>query len=159
MTDTNKISKGKRRSAARLAAIQALYEMELTGHRVDIVLNEFSIRGATAELDGETIPAEPALFADLVRGVNERSEDLDRMLGATLSGGRTVERLEILMRSILRAGAYELVARGDIDPPLTISEYLTVASAFFTGTEPAFVNGVLDKLAQTLRGDDLDGDE
>ena len=158
MNTSPKISKGKQRSAARLAAVQALYDMELSGNRVDVVMNNFLAGGVTADLDGELVPADSELFKDIMRGVIARQDDLDRMITSALSANRSVERLEVLMRAILRCGAYELIARGDIDPPLTISEYLSVASSFFSGTEPGFVNGVLDKLARTIRDDDLSDD-
>ena len=150
-------SKGKRRRAARLAAVQALYDMALTDHSVNSVVSEFAKRGATAELEGQEIAADSALFTDIVRGVVERQEDLDVMINSAMSGDRNINNMEVLMRCILRAGAYELVARGDIDPPLTISEYLTVVTSFFSGGEGGFVNGVLDRLAKTLRTDSLDG--
>lgn len=146
--------KGKRRRAARLAAVQALYEMDLVGHSLIEVLGAFSTRGATADLDGQEVAADSSLFQDLVKGVTERKDDLDRVLNEAMSG-RTVDRLEVLMRSILRAGAYEIISRSDIDPPLTISEYLTVTSSFYGGGEPAFVNGVLDRLVKTVDADDF----
>lgn len=149
-------SKGKRRRAARLAAVQALYDMSLTDHSVNTVVAEFAKRGATAELEGQEIAADSALFTDIVRGVVERQDDLDVMINGAMTGERNINNMEILMRCILRAGAYELVARGDIDPPLTISEYLTVVTSFFGGGEGGFVNGVLDRLAKTLRSDNLD---
>lgn len=158
MSAPAKTSKGKQRSAARLAAVQALYDMELSGNRIDVVMTAFLTGGVNADLDGELVPADSELFKDIMRGVTARQEDLDKMIGSTLSGSRTVVRLEVLMRAILRCGAYELIARGDIDPPLTISEYLSVATSFFSGPEPKFVNGVLDKLAKTIREDDLSGD-
>jgi len=158
MTSSSKISKGKQRSAARLAAVQALYDMEISGNRIDVVMTQFLSGGVTADLDGELIPADSELFKDIMRGVIARQDDLDKMITSTLASNRSVARLEVLMRAILRCGTYELIARGDIDPPLTISEYLTVASSFYSGTEPGFVNGVLDKLARTIRDDDLSGD-
>ena len=147
-------SKGKRRRAARLAAVQALYDMELSGHTVNSIISGFAQRGATAELEGQEIAADSALFTDIVRGVAERQADLDNMINQAMSGDRQIDNMEILMRCILRAGAYELAGRSDIDPPLTISEYLTVVTSFFSGGEGGFVNGVLDRLAKTIRSDD-----
>ena len=154
-----KISKGKQRSAARLAAVQALYDMELSGNRIDKVMATYLSGGVSADLDGELVPADSELFKDIMRGVTARQEDLDKMITSALASNRSVARLEVLMRAILRCGSYELIARGDIDPPLTINEYLSVASSFYSGTEPGFVNGVLDKLARTIRDDDLLKDE
>lgn len=150
--------KGKRRRAARLAAVQALYEMDLVGHTLTDVLGAFASRGATADLDGQEVAADSNLFQDLVKGVTERKDDLDRVLNEAMAG-RTVDRLEVLMRAILRAGAYEIMSRSDIDPPLTISEYLTVTSSFFGGNEPSFVNGVLDRLVKTVDLDELGIDD
>lgn len=150
------MSKGKRRRAARLAAVQALYDMELTDHSVNAMISDFAQRGATAELEGQEIAADSALFTDIVRGVCDRRDDLDNMINQAMSGDREIGNMEVLMRCILRAGAYELVARADIDPPLTISEYLTVVTSFFGGGEGGFVNGVLDRLAKTLRTEELD---
>lgn len=150
--------KGKRRRAARLAAVQALYEMDLVGHSAIDVMGAFASRGATADLDGQEVAADTALFQDIIKGVTDRRDDLDRVLNEAMSG-RSMERLEVLMRAILRAGAYEIISRSDIDPPLTISEYLTVTSSFFGGGEPGFVNGVLDRLVKTVDLDDLGIDD
>ena len=146
---------GRRRSAARLAAVQALYEMDMAGAAADPILGAFlqdrwkvnGEDGAAADL------AEPdgALLADLVRGVAARRDDLDGMIGAALSAQWTLERLEVVLRAILRAGTYELLARADIPPRVVINEYLEVAHAFFAGAETGLVNGVLDRLARTLR--------
>lgn len=145
-----------RRSAARLAAVQILYEMELAGASADAVLRDF-LTGRWNH--GSSPPAdEPdsAFLADLVRGVTNRRGDLDPMVTAALTGDRTLERLEVIVQSIMRAGAYELLAETDIPPRVVITEYVDVAHAFFSGNEPGLVNGVLDRLAHTLRPDELD---
>lgn len=161
MNTPNK-TKNKRQtlSAARLAAVQALYEMDLAGTPPDPVLREFfKDRWSDANLeDGEKDGsggdfAEPDgfLLAALVRGVTERRAELDGMISPALSGGRTPERLQAVLRSILRAGAFELSAMEKVPPRVVITEYVDVAHAFFEGAEPALVNGVLDRLAHTLR--------
>ena len=94
-----------------------------------------------------------ALFADIVRGVTTNKDAADNLIGAVLDKERSVERLEVLMRVILRAGTYELLERDDIDPALTINEYVAVADAFFNEREPALVNAVLDRIAQRLTED------
>ncbi len=147
-------SAGRRRSAARLAAVQALYEMDMAGAAADPILGAFlenrwrangkDDAAALVEPDGE-------LLADLVRGVAARREELDRMIEPALSAKWTLERLEVVLRAILRAGTYELLVRGDIPPRVVINEYLEVAHAFFAGAETGLVNGVLDRLARTLR--------
>ncbi len=95
------------------------------------------------------------LFAAVVRGALERQADLDGMIGGALNDGWSVERLETIMRSILRAGAFELIARSDIPPRVTISEYVDVAGAFYGGTEPGLVNAVLDRIARVVRGGEI----
>lgn len=147
-----------RRSAARLAAVQILYEMELAGASADAVLGDFL---AGRWNHGSAAPADEldsAFLADLVRGVADRRADVDGMVGAALSADWTLDRLEVILRSILLAGAYELLAETDIPPRVVITEYVDVAHAFFSGNEPGLVNGVLDRLAHTLRPDELVGE-
>lgn len=147
---------GRKRTAARLAAVQALYGMELSGCHANEAIDVFSVRGQTAVLDGETLSADPRYFADIVRGVTAREEDIDATIQSVLSGDRTVERLESIMRAILRSAVWELIARGDVDARVIISEYLSIAASFFDGSEPGFVNGVLDRIAHIVREDEFD---
>ncbi|MHA1597195.1 MAG: transcription antitermination factor NusB [Alphaproteobacteria bacterium] len=154
------------RSATRLAAVQALYEMDLTGVCADSVLDEF-LRNRWKPKDGdpEAAPGAEDLstlaatdseqLSQLVRGVIERRDDLDAMIAPALSSDWTVERLEVLLRAILRAGAYELLCLPDIPVRVVISEYVNVAKAFYDKAQPGLVNGVLDTLAQTLRGAEM----
>lgn len=148
---------GKRRRAARLAAVQGLYEAALSGARIRDVVGAFQARGGTAMLEpGLATEADTDLYVDLMTGVADRRDDVRRMASAAVGeGGRKFEQLDLLMQAILMAGTYELLARSDIDPPLTISEYVDVAKAFFAGKESNLVNGVLDRLAHTLRADEL----
>ncbi len=157
---------GKRQalSAARLTAVQALYEMDLAGTPPDPVLREFfkdrwsdANSAGDEEKDGGDF-AEPDgfLLAALVRGVTERRAELDGMISPVLRGGRTPERLQAVLRSILRAGAFELSVLENVPPRVVITEYVDVAHAFFEGGEPALVNGVLDRLAHTLRTGEMD---
>ena len=156
------VSTGGRRRAARLAAVQALYEMDVAGAPADAVLREFLgqrwTRALAAE-DSEPALAEPdaEMFSDLVRGVAARRDELDATIEGALAEDRTVQRLEVVLRAILRAGAYELLARLDVPPRVSINEYINVAYAFFAGSEPALVNGVLDRVARTLRPEELKG--
>jgi transcription antitermination protein NusB len=144
---------GRRRSVARLAAVQALYQLELNrGIDPEAVVREFARHRLGHEIDGDRYgEADPALFSDIVRGV---AADLDR-LDATISDVLTEEwplpRFDAVLRAILRAGAYELVHRHDVPPRVSISEYTSLAHAFFSGKEPGLANGVLDKLGRTLR--------
>jgi len=156
---------GPRRSTARLAAVQALYEIELTGIPTKSVLNDFLAKrwnisdddeagnkdapeAALAEPDGE-------LLAELVGGAGGRFDELDRLIKPALSGGWSEERLEALVRAILRAGVYELLALPDIPARTIISEYVDVAKAFYTGAETGLVNGVLDTIARDLRAGEM----
>lgn len=157
---TSRAQPGQKRSVARLAAVQAIYEMDMAGATSDTVLREF-MQDRWRSREGDDIPAsmaEPdgAFLVELVRGVTDRVADLDRAIGGALSEKWSVERLEVLLRAIMRAGAYELMVRTDVPVRVVISEYLDVAHAFFAGDEPALVNGVLDRLARVLRPAELD---
>jgi len=147
----------RRRSIARLAAVQALYQLELNpGLGAEAVIREFVNHRLGREIDGDVYgEADAALFAEIVRGAAADRERLDETLSAALSEEWPLSRLETLLRVMLEAGAYELVHRPDIPPRVTISEYVAIAYAFFTGREPGLANGVLHHLAQSLRGADL----
>jgi N utilization substance protein B len=147
----------RRRSVARLAAVQALYQLELNpGRGADAVIGEFVHHRLGREIDGEIYgEADEALFAEIVRGVTAERERLDETLSAALSEEWPLARLETLLRLILEAGAYELVHRSDIPPRVTLSEYVAIGHAFFDGREPGLANGVLHHLARTLRAADL----
>jgi len=146
-----------RRRVARLAAVQALYQLELNpGLGADAVIREFVRDRLGREIDGELYgEADVELFADIVRGVGGDRERLDETLSAALSEEWPLGRLETILRLILEAGAYELARRPDIPPRVTMSEYVGIAHAFFSGSEPGLANGVLDHLARTLRGTEL----
>ena len=147
----------RRRSIARLAAVQALYQFELNpGAVVEAVIREFVRDRLGREIDGDLYgEADEELFADIVRGVAANRERLDETVSAALSEEWPLARLETLLRLILEAGAYELVHCPDIPPRVTMSEYVAIAYAFFSGKEPGLANGVLDRLARSLRGADL----
>jgi N utilization substance protein B len=148
---------GRRRSIARLAAVQALYQLDLNpGLGADAVIGEFVHHRLGREIDGDVYgEADEALFAELVRGVWAERERLDETLAAALSDEWPLPRLDTILRLILEAGAYELVHRPDIPPRVTMSEYLAIVDAFFGGKEPRLANGVMNRLARTLRGGDL----
>ena len=148
---------GRRRSIARLAAVQALYQLELNpGLGADGVIREFVRHRLGREIDGEIYgEADEGLFAEIVRGVTAHRERLDETLAAALSDEWPLARLETLLRLIVEAGAFELVHRPDIPPRVTLKEYISIAHAFFAGKEPGLANGVLDRLARTLRRADL----
>lgn len=144
------------RSVARLAAVQALYQIEMEGTPLARLLDEFHqhrLGGAIDEeaSDARYADAEVDFFDDIVRGVDARREEIDGLLQSRLAEGWTLKRLDRTMLQILRAGAYELVARADIPTGSAISEYVDVAHAFFDAREAKFVNGVLDAVAKASR--------
>lgn len=147
----------RRRSIARLGAVQALYQLELNpGRGAEATIREFVRDRLGREIDGDLYgEADAELFADIVRGVAEHRARLDETLSAALSEEWPLARLETLLRLILEAGAYELAHRPDIPPRVTMSEYVAIAYAFFTGKEPGLANGVLDRLARAVRAADL----
>lgn len=148
-------SNGDSRSAARLGAVQALYQIEQSGDEVEParVIFEFSEHRLGHEVDGDLYTeADVALFSDIVGGVAGRRAEIDQAISGALSKKWRLGRLELIMASILRGGTYELMARPDIPTAVVIDEYMDVAHAFYPDDEPAFVNGVLDRLAKELRG-------
>lgn len=148
---------GRRRTAARLASVQALYQIELSGSPVDAVIREFiAHRLGKASEDESFGEADQTLFTDIVRGAMARRADLDEMIAAALSADWPLDRLEVILRAVLRVGAYELADRLDVPARVVISEYLDIAHAFFSGKEPGLVNGVLDRLARTLRPSEVE---
>jgi len=140
------------RSAARLAAVQALYQRDMEKTHLPRLLDEFHQHrlGKTIE-DDEYAEAEVEFFDDVVRGVDARGEEIDTLLQERLAEGWQLNRLDKTMLQILRAGAYELLARPDIPVGTAISEYVDVAHAFFDEREAKFVNGVLDAVAKAVR--------
>ena len=144
--------RSKSRSAARLAAAQALYQQEMEGTPLPKLLDEFHRHrlGATIE-DVEYAQAEVAFFDDLVNGVEARRAEIDAAITARLASGWTLDRLDRPMRQILRVGAYELIARPDVPTATVISEYVDVADAFYDKREKGFVNGLLDGIAKAVR--------
>ena len=147
----------RRRSVARLTAVQALYQLEANPEaEPEAVVREFIRHRFGREIDGDQLgEADPALFADIVRRTAADQERLDTEISAALTPDWPLVRLDSVLRAILRAGAYELVHRTDVPPRVAISEYTAIAYAFFTGKEPGLANGVLDQLARVLRADEL----
>lgn len=157
------------RSSARIAAVQALYEMDMTDASADPILTEFmaerwqragqddpdaSQDTASAQLP----PFNHELLSEIVNGVAGNTAELDQHIGGALSDNWTVERLEVLVRSVLRAGTFELLHKIDVPVRVVINEYMDVAHSFFSGTEPGLINGVLDKLAREIRTHEMNGD-
>ncbi|HSR01041.1 MAG TPA: transcription antitermination factor NusB [Sphingomicrobium sp.] len=144
--------RSRSRSAARLAAVQALYQQEMEGTPVARLLHEFHEHrlGATIE-DATYHEAERDFFDDIVTGTDARRGEIDDKIAAKLAQGWSLDRLDRPMRAILRAGTYELVARRDVPVGSVISEYVDVAQAFYDKRESGFVNGLLDAIAKEER--------
>jgi transcription antitermination protein NusB len=140
------------RSAARLAAVQALYQQEMEGTPLPRLLKEFHDHrlGATIE-DAQYHDAERDFFDDIVAGADARRDEIDQLISGRLAEGWSLARLDRPMRAILRAGAYELIARADVPVGSVISEYVDVAHAFYDKRESGFVNGLLDAIAKQAR--------
>lgn len=145
-------TRSRSRSAARLAAVQALYQQEMEGTPVPRLIREFHEHrlGATIE-DNEYVDAERSFFDDVVAGVSTRQGEIDERIASRLAQGWSLDRLDRPMRAILRAGTYELLARADVPVGSVISEYVDVAHAFYDKKESAFVNGLLDAIAKDVR--------
>lgn len=140
------------RSAARLAAVQALYQMELAGIEADEVAGEFVDHrfGHGAEMGASGEP-DRDFFGAIVRGVPAHQEEIDRGIAQCLAADWRLSRIDSTLRAILRAAAFELIARRDVPAKVVIDEYVDVGHAFFSGDEPSFVNAALDKLARRKR--------
>jgi N utilization substance protein B len=140
------------RSVARLAAVQALYQMEVSSAGAEAVIREFAEHRFDRDQEDMTLAAaDEAFFADLVRGVVGRQTDVDAAVARHLAQGWRLERIDATVRAILRAGTYELAHREDVPTEVVIDEYVELAKSFFEGPEPGFVNGALDAVAQDVR--------
>jgi len=145
-------AKSQARSAARLAAVQALYQLEMEAPALTVLLDEFHQHRLGAEIeDAQLAPADTAFFDDVVQGVAARRDELDALIAERLAQGWSLARLDKTMLQILRAGVYELAARADVSTATVIGEYLDVAHAFFDAREAKFVNGLLDAVAKETR--------
>jgi len=144
--------KANKRGAARLAAVQALYQMDLAGTGLNEILAEFENHWLGGEVeDAQYLPAEAAFFRDIVGGVVREQSTLDPRIDAALARGWPLKRIEAVLRAVLRAGAYELTHRRDVPARVVMSEYVDVASAFVDPDETGMVNAVLDQLARQVR--------
>ncbi len=149
-------SKQLSRSSARLHAVQALYQIEQSDAAAEAVIIEFSRHRLGREIDGEHfLEPDRTLFADIVNGAVDRQAEIDARLGGALTERRPIERLELILRAILRAAVYELLVRADVPARVIINEYIDIAHAFFSGPEPGFVNGVLDAVGRHVRSGEM----
>jgi N utilization substance protein B len=150
--------KANRRGAARLAAVQALYQMDVAGTPINEILAQFESYWIGREVEGEQyLPAEAAFFRDVVGGVVREQRKLDPLIDAALQRGWPLKRVEAVLRAALRAGAYELDHRKDVPARVIVSEYVDVAHAFVESDETGMVNAVLDQLARDLRAQEFSG--
>jgi N utilization substance protein B len=150
------MAKAAERSAARLAAVQALYQMDVSGKGVIDALAEFEAFWIGREVEGIAFkPAENEFFRDILGGVVREQRPIDGKVDAALSAGWPLKRVEAVLRAILRAGAYELMFRKDVPARVAISEYVDVAHSFYSEDEPGLVNAVLDAIAREVRGNEL----
>lgn len=157
------------RTAARLAAVQALYQMDMAGTDINDVIAEFVSQRMAPDTDADDVPAEDAashvdlsgadkqFFADILRTVVRRQREIDPMIDHQLAEGWRLVRVDSILRAVLRAGVSELVDRGDVPVRVVINEYINVARYFFSEEEPRVVNGVLDKIARKVRGSEFEG--
>jgi N utilization substance protein B len=144
--------RANRRGAARLAAVQALYQMDLAATPLNDILGQFEAFWIGREVEGEEyLPAEAAYFRDVVKGVVDEQRRLDPMIDAVLTKGWPLVRIETVLRAILRAGAYELDKKSDVPARVVVSEYADIANAFVEKDETGMINAVLDQLARQLR--------
>jgi N utilization substance protein B len=151
-TTRTEARKANRRGAARLAAVQALYQMEIAGTDLHEILAHFESHWIGRELDGaQYLPAEAAFFRDLVSGVLREQRTLDPLIDKALAEGWPLKRIEAILRAVLRAGAYELEHRNDVPARVIVSEYVDIAHAFVDKEETGLVNAVLDHIARRCR--------
>ena len=150
--DKRVVKPANKRGAARLAAVQALYQMDIGGAGVLEVVTEYELHRLGKEVDGDLYrDADVDWFRAIVSGVVEQQKTLDPIIRSTLLEDWPLSRIDSTLRAILRAGAYELANRKDVPVPVIITEYVDIAGAFFDGEERDMVNAVLDRLARILR--------
>jgi len=144
--------KANRRGAARLAAVQALYQMDIAGTGSNDILAQFESHWIGREVEGDQyLPVEAAFFREIVNGVVREQRSLDPLIDATLAGSWPLKRVEAILRAVLRAGAFELGHRTDVPARAVVAEYVDIANAFVDREETGMVNAVLDQLARKLR--------
>ena len=150
-----KPSSGAKRSAARLASVQALYQMDLANTDLNDILHEFTTFRFNAEESRYGAKPDATFFTEIVRGVVRRQRDIDPVVDEQLAEGWRLVRVDSTLRAILRAAMFELIDRPDVPVKVVINEYIDVAHAFFGEDEPRVVNGILHNLAKRYRPDEL----
>lgn len=148
----------KARSAARLGAVQTLFQMELGEQGADEAIRDFLDHRSGAEIDGaQYAEADAAMFQSVVRGAVEHQVAIDGALDKCLPAEWPLHRLDSILRAIMRAAAFEILMRRDIPSRVIMNEYVDVARAFFDGAEPGMANGVMDRMARAARADEFEG--
>jgi len=150
----DEIKQANQRGAARLAAVQALYQMELSGTGVLEIVSEYENFRLGQEVDGDQyLKADASWFRSIVAGVVKDQRSLDPLIADSLIEGWPLSRLDATIRAIMRAGVFELIERKDVPIAVIVTEYVEIANAFFSEDEPKLVNAVLDSVARKVRGD------
>lgn len=150
------VKPANKRGAARLAAVQALYQMDVVGSGVLETVAEYESIRLGKEIDGETYhAADASWFRGVVAGVVEKQKQIDPLIHSSLAKDWPLSRIDSILRAILRAGVFELSSRKDVPAKVVITEYVDIAKAFFEGDEPRMINGVLDRVARILRVGEL----
>ena len=156
MSATETTPAANKRGSARLAAVQAVYQMDITGGSITDIVEEYENLRIGKEVDGEEyLEADLGWFRGIVSGVVNEQKKLDPLIHQTLPSDWPLSRIDTLLRAILRCGAFELKNRQDVPAKVVISEYLEIAKSFFAEDEPRLVNGVLDRIARDLRNQEL----
>jgi N utilization substance protein B len=151
------MAKPAERSAARLAAVQALYQMDVSAKSVTDIFAEFETFWIGREVEGiEFQPSDLGFFRDIVSGVVDNQRSIDQRVDAALAAGWPLKRVEAVLRAILRAGTFELMYRKDVPARVVITEYVDVTHSFYGEDEPGLVNAVLDNLAREVRVGELE---
>ena len=154
--DEISIKGANKRGVARLAAVQALYQLDLSRAHTEEVIAEYETFRIGQELDGETYrEGDKSWFRGIVNGVVAEQRELDPLINKALPGDWPLSRIDTLLRALLRAGVFELMKRRDVPAAVVINEYMDVANAFFEEEESRLTNGVLDQIARQLRQGEL----
>lgn len=153
---TKTASPVNKRGAARLSAVQALYQMDMTGSKISDVVEEYENLRIGKEVDGdEYLEADLGWFRGIVSGVVNEQKQLDPLIHQTLPEDWPLSRIDTLLRSVMRCGAFELKNRKDVPGRVVITEYIEIAKSFFEEDEPRLVNGVLDRIAKEMRPEEF----
>ncbi|MGF0536494.1 transcription antitermination factor NusB [Agrobacterium sp. ES01] len=148
------IKPANQRGAARLAAVQALYQMDIGGTGVLEIMAEYETHRLGKEVDGETyLKADPGWFRSIVSGVVRDQTKIDPVIRKALQDDWALSRIDSTVRAILRAGTFEIVERKDVPVAVIVTEYVEIARAFFEDDEPKLVNAVLDRIAKQVRAE------